>query len=72
MTERYCAATNRDGVPDLNWYFAFGLFRLTSIVQGIKKRMLDGTASSAHAAEMAQRVPHLAAAAWNFAGKAGA
>jgi aminoglycoside phosphotransferase (APT) family kinase protein len=72
MTERYCAATNRDGVPDLNWYFAFGLFRLASIVQGIKKRVLDGTASSAHAAEMAERVPHLAAASWDFAQKAGA
>ncbi len=72
MTERYCAATNRDGVPDLNWYFAFGLFRLASIVQGIKKRVLTGTASSAHAAEMAERVPHLAAAAWDFAKEAGA
>ena len=72
MTERYCAATDRDGVPDLNWYFAFGLFRLTSIVQGIKKRVLDGTASSAHAAEMATRVPRLAEQAWEFAGKAGA
>ncbi len=72
MTERYCAATGRDGVPDLNWYFAFGLFRLASIVQGIKKRVLTGTASSAHAAEMATRVPHLATAAWDFAGKAGA
>jgi aminoglycoside phosphotransferase (APT) family kinase protein len=69
---RYCAATGRDGVPDLNWYFAFGLFRLTSIVQGIKKRVIDGTASSAHAAEMAERVPFLAERAWEFARKAGA
>ncbi len=69
---RYCAATGRDGVPDLNWYFAFGLFRLASIVQGIKKRVIDGTASSAHAAEMATRVPFLAARAWDFARKAGA
>ena len=72
MTERYCAATDRDGVPDLNWYFAFGLFRLASIVQGIKKRVLTGTASSAHAAEMAERVPRLSAQAWDFARKAGA
>jgi aminoglycoside phosphotransferase (APT) family kinase protein len=72
MTERYCAAIGREGVPDLNWYFAFGLFRLASIVQGIKKRVLTGTASSAHAAEMAERVPHLAAASWDFARKAGA
>ena len=72
MTARYCAATGRDGVPDLSWYFAFGLFRLASIVQGIKKRVLDGTASSAHAAEMATRVPRLAQQAWHFAQKAGA
>jgi aminoglycoside phosphotransferase (APT) family kinase protein len=69
---RYCEATNRDGVPDLNWYFAYNLFRLAGIVQGIKKRVIDGTASSAHAAEMATRVPRLAEAAWGFAQKAGA
>jgi aminoglycoside phosphotransferase (APT) family kinase protein len=69
---RYCAATHRDGVPDLNWYFAFGLFRLAAIVQGIKKRVIDGTASSAHAADMAERVPMLAARAWDFAQNAGA
>ena len=69
---RYCAATGRDGVPDLNWYFAFGLFRLASIVQGIKKRVIDGTASSAHAAEMATRIPYLVERAWSFAKEAGA
>lgn len=69
---RYCAATGRDGVPQLEWYFAFGLFRLASIVQGIKKRVIDGTASSAHAAEMATRVPYLAERAWQFAKEAGA
>ena len=72
VIERYCAATGRSGVPDLNWYFAYNLFRLAGIVQGIKKRVIDGTASSAHAAEMAKRVPHLAEAAWGFAVKAGA
>ena len=69
---RYCAATARDGVPQLEWYFAFGLFRLASIVQGIKKRVIDGTASSAHAAEMATRIPYLAERAWSFAKEAGA
>ncbi|WP_293881863.1 phosphotransferase family protein [Sphingomonas sp.] len=71
-TARYCAATGRDGIPDLNWYFAYNLFRLAGIVQGIKKRVIDGTASSAHAAETAERVAPLAAAAWGFAQKAGA
>ena len=67
MAERYCAATGRDSMPDLNWYFAFGLMRLAVIVQGIKKRVIDGNASSAHAAEMAEKVPSLAAASWQFA-----
>ena len=56
MVERYCAATGRDGVPDMNWYFAYNFFRLAGIIQGIKKRVIDGTASSAHAQAMAERV----------------
>lgn len=72
MTQRYCAATGRDGVPDMNWYFAYNFFRLTGIIQGIKKRVIDGTASSAHAKTMAERVQPLADAAWSFAQKAGA
>jgi aminoglycoside phosphotransferase (APT) family kinase protein len=72
IVERYSA---RSGVPvadKLDWYFAYNLFRLAGIVQGIKKRVIDGTASHAQAAEMAKRVPMLATAAWDFAKKAGA
>ena len=72
IVERYCAATGRDGVPDLNWYFSYNLFRLTGIVQGIKKRIVDGTASSANAERSAAGVYRLAAAAWDFAQRAGA
>jgi len=72
MTERYCAATGRDGVPDLDWYFSYCLFRLTGIVQGIKKRIVDGTASSAQAERSAAQVYRLAQASWDFAVKAGA
>ena len=72
MVERYCAATGRDGVPDLNWYFAYNLFRLTGIVQGIKKRIVEGTASSAQAERSAAGVYRLASASWAFAEKAGA
>ena len=72
MIQRYCAATGRDGVPDLNWYFSYCLFRLTGIVQGIKKRIVDGTASSALAERSAAGVYRLAAASWDFAQKAGA
>jgi aminoglycoside phosphotransferase (APT) family kinase protein len=65
--------SDRSGVPvadKLDWYFAYNLFRLAGIVQGIKKRVIDGTASHANAQEMAARVPMLAAAAWSFAQKA--
>ncbi|MES2753535.1 MAG: phosphotransferase, partial [Pseudomonadota bacterium] len=72
VVERYCAATGRDGVPQLDWYFAYNLFRLTGIVQGIKKRIIDGTASSAQAERTVQRVHALADAAWGFAERAGA
>ena len=68
----YCRLTGRDGVPDLNWYFAFGLFRLCSITQGIAKRVQIGTAASAQAKQTGSRAPNLARAAWTFAEKAGA
>ncbi len=72
VVERYCAATGRDSVPDMNWYFAYNFFRLAGIMQGIKKRYLDGTASSAHAKAMSERVQPLADKAWEFARLAGA
>ena len=70
--EIYCRATDRDGVPDMNWYFAYNFFRLAGIMQGIKKRVIDGTASSAHAKAMSERVNPLAERAWGFAKAAGA
>ena len=72
VVARYCAATGRDGVPDLNWYFAYNLFRLTGIVQGIKRRIIDGTASSAQSEKTVAKIHGLADAAWGFAVKAGA
>jgi len=72
IVERY---SERSGVPvaaKLDWYFAYNLFRLAGIVQGIKKRVIDGTASHARAEEMARRVPMLASTAWSFAERAGA
>ena len=72
VVARYCAATGRDGIPDLNWYFAYNFFRLAGIIQGIKKRVIDGTANSGHAKDMSARVFPLAEAAWAFAKRAGA
>src|SRR5438874_2457786 len=72
IVERYSARSGVEVAGQLDWYFAYNLFRLAGIVQGIKKRVIDGTASSAKAEEMARRVPMLASAAWSFAEKAGA
>ena len=72
VVERYCAATGRTEVPDMNWFFAYNFFRLAGILQGIKKRVIDGTASSAHAKAQSDRVAPLADKAWEFALKAGA
>lgn len=69
---RYCTATGRDGLPDLHWYFAYNLFRLVGIAQGVKKRMLDGNASSPDAAAGVEKRVPLARAAWAEARKAGA
>ncbi|MEL7198444.1 MAG: phosphotransferase [Pseudomonadota bacterium] len=68
--ERYVARTGYP-VPPMDWYFAYNLFRLAGIMQGIKKRVIDGTASSAHAKQMSERVAPLMENAYNFARAAG-
>jgi aminoglycoside phosphotransferase (APT) family kinase protein len=68
----YCRRTGRDGLPDLDFYMAFNLFRLAGIVHGIKGRLVRGTAASAHAAEMVKRLEPLSDLAWAQALKAGA
>jgi aminoglycoside phosphotransferase (APT) family kinase protein len=68
----YCRRTGRDGLPDIDFYMAFNLFRLAGIVHGIKGRMVRGNASSDHAGEMVKRLEPLAELAWAEAMKAGA
>ncbi len=73
MDEAVARYVTRTGfpVPPMDWYFAFNLFRLAGIIQGIKKRVIDGTASSAHAREMSDRVLPLVQRAYEYAQKAG-
>jgi aminoglycoside phosphotransferase (APT) family kinase protein len=68
---RYCAATGRAGIPETDWYFAYNLFRLAAILQGIAGRVRDGTAASPQARAMATRVTPLAEGALSFARAAG-
>jgi aminoglycoside phosphotransferase (APT) family kinase protein len=65
---RYCELVGREGVPDLNYYKAFSIFRLAAIAQGVYKRSLDGNASSTEAAMFGAAVPHLAGIGCRLAG----
>jgi aminoglycoside phosphotransferase (APT) family kinase protein len=72
MVERYCRSSGRDEIPDLDWYLAYNLFRMVGIVQGIKKRDIDGNASSETASDVVARLPELVADAWSYGQRAGA
>jgi aminoglycoside phosphotransferase (APT) family kinase protein len=63
----YVRRTGRADIPDYAFYIAFNMFRLAAILHGIKGRLLRGTASSAHAVEMAKNVEPLAKLAWQQA-----
>jgi aminoglycoside phosphotransferase (APT) family kinase protein len=68
----YCARTGRDGIPDLDFYIAFNMFRLSAILHGIKGRVARGTAASAHAEQAVAGLEGLADLAWAQAQMAGA
>jgi aminoglycoside phosphotransferase (APT) family kinase protein len=67
LIDRYRAKTGADVPEDLSFYFAYNLFRLAGIVQGVAKRALDGNASSEKAASYGQMVAPLAGMAQQFA-----
>jgi aminoglycoside phosphotransferase (APT) family kinase protein len=66
----YCQRTGRDSLPDRDFLIVFNLFRLAAILHGIKGRLARGSASSAHAAQMVERLEPLAELAWAEAGRA--
>ena len=68
---RYTALTGLD-VESLDWCFAFNLFRLAAILQGVAGRHAAGNAASEKAAQAGERVAPLAETAWRFAEMAGA
>jgi aminoglycoside phosphotransferase (APT) family kinase protein len=68
----YCRRTGRTGIPDVDFYMAFNMFRLAAILHGIKGRVARGTAASAHAAKMVAGLEPLADLAWAQAVRAGA
>jgi aminoglycoside phosphotransferase (APT) family kinase protein len=72
--QRYCErtglATPQDLKADWNFYLAYNMFRIAAILQGIAKRVQDGTASSAQAAASGAGARPMAELAWQFAQQA--
>jgi aminoglycoside phosphotransferase (APT) family kinase protein len=62
----YCARTGRAAIEPRVWEFcmAYNLFRIACIRQGIMKRVLEGTAASAHAREAGSKARATAELAW--------
>ncbi|MGB0925596.1 MAG: phosphotransferase family protein [Pikeienuella sp.] len=60
-TEMYMKRTGLTAVPELPFATAFAFFRICAIMQGVKKRGLDGNASNPEAAlQMGERIPFMA------------
>ena len=71
---RYCErtglATPQALASDWNFYLAYNLFRMAAILQGIAKRVEDGTAASAQARQTGAGARPLAELGWRFAQQA--
>ena len=67
---RYCERTGKAiREEDFDFYLAYNMFRLAGIMQGIMKRYVDGTASSAAALENGKAARPMAEMAWRFASR---
>jgi aminoglycoside phosphotransferase (APT) family kinase protein len=62
----YCRRTGRTGIPNWSFYMAFAFFRLASILQGVYKRGLMGTASSTQALQRGKLARDTGDLAWSF------
>ncbi|TMH24744.1 MAG: phosphotransferase family protein [Betaproteobacteria bacterium] len=62
----YCKRTGRAGIDQSHWdfYMAYNLFRIAAILQGIAKRVVDGTAASDHARDAGARARPMAELGW--------
>jgi aminoglycoside phosphotransferase (APT) family kinase protein len=63
---KYCERTGRGGIDPQHWdfYIAYNLFRISAILQGILKRVVDGTAASVHARDAGMRARPMAELGW--------
>ena len=62
----YCRRTGRAGIANWNFYLAFSMFRLASILQGVYARGLQGNAASAFALQRGAAARLIADRAWEL------
>ena len=65
----YCQRTGRPGIENFEYYLAYNMFRMAGILQGIMKRVVDGTAASEQAVAMGKAARPLAELGWKVAEK---
>lgn len=65
----YCRRTGRAGLPALDYYVAFNMFRFAAILHGIRGRIIRGTAASAEASALSSHFEQMAELAWQQAMK---
>jgi aminoglycoside phosphotransferase (APT) family kinase protein len=65
----YCVRTSRSGIDNWDFYMAYNLFRMAGILQGIMKRVVEGTAASEQARAAGQRARGFAELGWEIARK---
>jgi aminoglycoside phosphotransferase (APT) family kinase protein len=63
----YCQRTARAGIPNLDFYVVFNLFRLAAILHGIKARVARGTATAERGLHHASEFKWMAQFAWEQA-----
>jgi aminoglycoside phosphotransferase (APT) family kinase protein len=62
----YCERAGRRGIPQWNFYLAFSMFRLASILQGVYARGLQGNAASSYALQRGKAARVIADIAWRL------
>lgn len=65
--DRYLKSTGLERPDDWEFYLILSMFRIASILQGIAKRSVDGSATDAKAAEIGAKAVPISQLAWQLA-----
>lgn len=65
--QRYLASTGLQPPDDWEFYIILSMFRIASILQGIAKRSVEGSATDAQAAEIGAKAVPISQLAWHLA-----